>query len=213
LLSNYCAKILLQFLIQEMLQIGANDDIVARGTDSHLCEAIVRLRPKLDEFSFRPIGNGIMTFGSRKDYVLVSWTCIFLCSFERPRFVLWWMNLVCGSWVVTWMVWWCGVLEGLTYTRRLPVRAIELYIDSLVVVNAITSDEYDSWRGRFLVEKIHHLLVLDWEVVVHHSYRKANRCANTLAIDGFKGLFIWITNINHLLLIDLLISTTRVISI
>jgi hypothetical protein len=97
------------------------------------------------------------------------------------------------------MVWWCGVLEGLTYTRRLPVRAIELYIDSLVVVNAITSDEYDSWRGRFLVEKIHHLLVLDWEVVVHHSYRKANRCANTLAIDGFKSLFIWITNINILL--------------
>ncbi|PNY08707.1 ethylene responsive transcription factor 1b [Trifolium pratense] len=59
----------------------------------------------------------------------------------------------------------------------------ELHIDSLVV-KAIKLHGNESWKGRSCVEKIHSLLALDWEVVIHHSYREANQCANALANYG-----------------------------
>ena len=40
------------------------------------------------------------------------------------------------------------------YPRRLQFRFIELHVDSLVVVKAITSHGHGGWRGRSLVEKI-----------------------------------------------------------
>jgi hypothetical protein len=43
-----------------------------------------------------------------------------------------------------------------------------ILIDSLVVVQAITSNGHGSWIGRSLVEQIRRLLALDWQVVVHH---------------------------------------------
>ncbi|GAU48612.1 hypothetical protein TSUD_188860 [Trifolium subterraneum] len=50
--------------------------------------------------------------------------------------------------------------------------------------DAIKSHGNESWKGRSLVEKIHSLLALDWEVVIHHSYREANQCAYALANYG-----------------------------
>jgi hypothetical protein len=42
-----------------------------------------------------------------------------------------------------------------------------------------------------LVEKIRKLLSLDWEIVVHHSYREANQCANALATYGCNMNECW----------------------
>jgi hypothetical protein len=58
-----------------------------------------------------------------------------------------------------------GVYEELRYARGLGFHAIELNVDSLVVVSPM---------GQSLVAKILHLLDLEWEVVVNHSYREAN---------------------------------------
>jgi len=47
------------------------------------------------------------------------------------------------------------------YARRFQFRFIELHVDSLDVVKAITSHGHGSWRERLLVEKICRLLALD----------------------------------------------------
>ncbi|MCI24501.1 ribonuclease H protein, partial [Trifolium medium] len=71
-----------------------------------------------------------------------------------------------------------GVLEGLNLARRLGFRAVELHVDSDVVVQVIHSGVSKSSMGRMLLWKIRRLIELDWEVVVHHSYREANQCAD-----------------------------------
>jgi ribonuclease HI len=113
-----------------------------------------------------------------------------------------------------------GVLEGLMYARRLQFCFIELHIDSLVVVQAITSNGHGSWKGRSLVEQIRRLLALDWQVVVHHSYREANQCADALAnygcsMDAGISFFDFCpSSIKHLLLFDMMGNTTpRVVSL
>lgn len=54
-----------------------------------------------------------------------------------------------------------GVLEDLMYARRLQFWFIELHVDSLIIVKAITSHGHRSYGERSLVEKIHRLLALD----------------------------------------------------
>jgi hypothetical protein len=61
---------------------------------------------------------------------------------------------------------------------------VELHIDSLVVARNITDNKSSSIIGKSLVERIRRLLELDWEVVVRHSYREANFCADALANHG-----------------------------
>jgi ribonuclease HI len=77
-----------------------------------------------------------------------------------------------------------GVLESLKHDKRLNFRAVELHIDSLVVVQNITAKRSNNIVGRTLVERIRKHIDLDWEVVVHHSYREANFCADALANHG-----------------------------
>jgi hypothetical protein len=62
---------------------------------------------------------------------------------------------------------------------------VELHIDSLVVARNITDNKSSSIIGKSLVERIRRLLELDWEVVVRHSYREANFCADVLANHGY----------------------------
>ena len=74
-----------------------------------------------------------------------------------------------------------GVYEGFRYVRRLGFQAIEVEVDSSLVVNILNSNKNGSIMGSSLVAKIHHLLqMMDCEVVVHHSYQETNRCADTL---------------------------------
>jgi hypothetical protein len=94
-----------------------------------------------------------------------------------------------------------------------------LHVDSLVVAKAIMSQGNGSWRGRSLVERIHRLLALDWEVVISHTYREANKCADALANYGCSmdnGIIYFDrcpSSISNLLLFDVLGNTTpRVIS-
>ncbi|MCI55303.1 ethylene responsive transcription factor 1b, partial [Trifolium medium] len=60
-------------------------------------------------------------------------------------------------------------------------KAVELHVDSTIVVLAICSTGSGSMCGRSLVEKIRRLFHLDREVVVRHSYHEANQCADALA--------------------------------
>jgi ribonuclease HI len=71
-------------------------------------------------------------------------------------------------------------LEGLKHAKRLNFRAVELHIDSLVVVQNIAAKKSNKIVARTLVERIRKLIDLDWEVVVHHSYREANFCVDMI---------------------------------
>jgi hypothetical protein len=91
---------------------------------------------------------------------------------------------------------------------------IELHVDSLVVAKAIMSQGNGSWRGRSLVERIR-LLALDWEVVISHTYREANKCVDALANYGcsMDNEIIYFdrcpSSISNLLLFDVLSNTTN----
>jgi len=74
-----------------------------------------------------------------------------------------------------------GVYEGLRYIRRLGFQAIEVEVDSSLVVNILNSNKNGSIMGSSVVAKICRLLHMDCEVVVCHSYRETNRCADALA--------------------------------
>lgn len=62
--------------------------------------------------------------------------------------------------------------------------------------------------------KIHRLMALDWEVVVQHSYREANQCADALANHGCRMdpeicfYNVCPSSFSHLLLFYLLGNTT-----
>lgn len=60
-------------------------------------------------------------------------------------------------------------------------QTIELNVDCLVVANAVILNGRGNLMAQSLIAKIHHLLDLEWEVVVKYSYREANQCAGTLA--------------------------------
>jgi hypothetical protein len=105
-----------------------------------------------------------------------------------------------------------GVLEGLKLARRLNFRAVELNIDS--------HDGRGSPFGSALVQKIRQMLALDWEVVVHHSYRESNKCADALANIGSKlgyGSVVYDrcpTQLSSLLLADMMeISIPRLVAL
>jgi ribonuclease HI len=61
---------------------------------------------------------------------------------------------------------------------------VDLHVDSLVVVQAIQRGWARSLSGQALVKNIRRLLDSDWEVIVSHSYREANKCADALATYG-----------------------------
>ncbi|GAU32220.1 hypothetical protein TSUD_278000 [Trifolium subterraneum] len=81
---------------------------------------------------------------------------------------------VCSAYVAE--LW--DVLEGLRYARRLGFTKIELNVDSKVVTHVLYKNEIGNPLGGTLVSHIRRLLDLDWEVVINHSYREVNKCAN-----------------------------------
>jgi len=62
------------------------------------------------------------------------------------------------------------------------VEAIEVEVDSSLPVNILNINKNESITGSSLVAKIHRLLRIDCEVVVRHSYRETNRCADALML-------------------------------
>ncbi|MCH83395.1 putative non-LTR retroelement reverse transcriptase [Trifolium medium] len=107
-----------------------------------------------------------------------------------------------------------GVLEGLKHAKRLNFRVVELNIDSLAVVQTISEAGRGSHRGSVLVHMIRQLLEMEWEVVVHHTYRETNKCADALANIGCSLRYYSIfydtcpSQLSSLLLDDMLGITT-----
>jgi hypothetical protein len=77
-----------------------------------------------------------------------------------------------------------GVLVGLKHAERLNFRAVELHIDSLVVVQNITAKRSNNIVGRTLVERIRKLIDLDWEVVVRKQGIPSRSCKQSSLIKG-----------------------------
>jgi ribonuclease HI len=77
-----------------------------------------------------------------------------------------------------------GVFEGLKFAKRLGFMAIELNIDSSVVVQVIKTGRLNSSVGMTLVRNIQRLVNMEWEVRIVHAYRESNQCADALANVG-----------------------------
>jgi ribonuclease HI len=77
-----------------------------------------------------------------------------------------------------------GVFEGLRYARSLGFNRVELNVDSSIVNQVLRKPGYGRPLGGSLVMRIRKLLELDWEVVIDHVYREANKCADMLANIG-----------------------------
>jgi len=58
------------------------------------------------------------------------------------------------------------------------------FVDSSVVVCTLQTTKDESVVGRRLIQKIHQLLALKWEVKICHSYRETNSCTYALANIG-----------------------------
>jgi hypothetical protein len=57
-------------------------------------------------------------------------------------------------------------------------------VDSRVVAQTLNSSNLGSVSGWRLIQEIWRFLSLDWEILVCHSYREANVCADALANMG-----------------------------
>jgi ribonuclease HI len=79
-----------------------------------------------------------------------------------------------------------GVLEGIGMARRMNFSRVEVRIDSKEVVNDIMHHNSSRMCGKALVDKICQMLKMDWDVVVKHTYREANRLADALAKHSFS---------------------------
>ncbi|PNX77836.1 ethylene responsive transcription factor 1b, partial [Trifolium pratense] len=63
-------------------------------------------------------------------------------------------------------------------------KYFELNVDSSVVDRVLHLNGNGSPLGGALINQIRHLLDLEWEVEVNHSYRESNKCADALANIG-----------------------------
>ncbi|CAN1848778.1 Putative ribonuclease H protein At1g65750 [Linum perenne] len=70
---------------------------------------------------------------------------------------------------------------GLAHAWELGAKKVILELDSRAAVLAI--DDKSSWDSRHgpILLRIHHLRSRDWQVIVRHCYREANRVADLLA--------------------------------
>ncbi|PNY00778.1 ribonuclease H [Trifolium pratense] len=87
---------------------------------------------------------------------------------------------ICSAYVAE--LW--GVFEELRYARRLGFTIIDLEVDSSLVNQVLRKSGYGRPLGGALVMCIWSMLELDWEVVINHAYREANKCADVLANVG-----------------------------
>jgi ribonuclease HI len=79
-----------------------------------------------------------------------------------------------------------GVLEGTKMAHRMNFTKVEVRINSKEVVNGILHHKPSKMCGKALVDKICQMLKMDWDVVVKHTYREANRLADALAKHSFS---------------------------
>ncbi|MCH79377.1 putative non-LTR retroelement reverse transcriptase [Trifolium medium] len=113
-----------------------------------------------------------------------------------------------------------GVFEGLKYARSLGYNAIDLNVDSMIVVQAIRTGKTRSILGHNLVKNIMRLMRLDWDVTINHVYREANYCVDALAnfgcsLDSSIMVFdVCPSQLRQLMLADVMgITTPRIISV
>jgi ribonuclease HI len=104
--------------------------------------------------------------------------------------------------------------EGLQYAWQLGYKKVEISVDSIVVVQVLNKGGTCSAMGLALVKKIKRLIQFEWEIVISHSYREANSCADALASMGclLDGNTVYFeecpAQIRHLLVSDAMGFTT-----
>jgi ribonuclease HI len=82
-----------------------------------------------------------------------------------------------------------GLFEGLTMTRRLGYKKVDVQMDSTIIVQTINNYSVANASGWGLTRKIRFFLILDWNVKIKHIYREANRGADMLTNIGcFHGI-------------------------
>jgi hypothetical protein len=68
---------------------------------------------------------------------------------------------------------------------------VEVCVDSMIVVQHITSTEKCNAFERALVEQIRRLITLEWKVVFYHSYCESNFCVWMLGeLRMFDGAYM-----------------------
>ncbi|GAU39987.1 hypothetical protein TSUD_211080 [Trifolium subterraneum] len=77
-----------------------------------------------------------------------------------------------------------AVLHGLQICWESGFRRITCFSDSLQTVNLIRDGVSTHHRSSNEVFIIHQLLANDWEVVIDHTFREGNACADVLAKMG-----------------------------
>jgi len=89
------------------------------------------------------------------------------------------------------------VFEGLTLACDHGFSRVELHVNFRVTVNSLNNKTMDSVCGWRLLQQIHMLLEMDWEVRVCHSYRRLIIVLMLRLINGsliiyhrIKGLFV-----------------------
>ncbi|PNX89635.1 ethylene responsive transcription factor 1b [Trifolium pratense] len=77
-----------------------------------------------------------------------------------------------------------GHYEGPSLAHNLGFNAVEVNIDSKIILDTLNDKKVSSVLGRSLVGRIWRLIELNWQVVVHHSYHERNQYADALASVG-----------------------------
>jgi hypothetical protein len=68
----------------------------------------------------------------------------------------------------------------LKYVRSMGFNRIELEVDSSVIRQMLLQSGCGRPLGGSLVMRIYRLLELDWEIVIKHLYREANKRADVI---------------------------------
>lgn len=66
------------------------------------------------------------------------------------------------------------------------MRAVEIKVDSVDVVNGIKNKKLGNLIRRALMNKIQTYMEMDWEIDVRHTFREDNHCVDALAKNGFE---------------------------
>ena len=78
-----------------------------------------------------------------------------------------------------------AVRQGLAMAWNMGVKSLHLELDSKVVLNWLTSSNLTYPTNILpLICDCRNLLEQEWEVHMHHVFREANECADTLAKRG-----------------------------
>lgn len=110
-----------------------------------------------------------------------------------------------------------SVYDGLMLALENGFNRVELQVDSEAAAQCIMGSSVGCSRGRCLVQRIRHLLGLEWTVTIHHVYGEANKVALGCELDD-DNVFMTFDNppysIRHLVSVDVLgVSTPSLICV